>query len=96
MNATLDAVVDPLNMLIGDVQNLAKAVVAGRLDERGDETRHRGQFKEVVRGLNDLVEAVVDPINEIKRVMGAMSEGDLTQNVTKDYHGEFKVLKDAI
>ena len=28
--------------------------------------------------------------------MGAMSEGDLTQNVTKDYHGEFKVLKDAI
>ena len=96
VNATLDAVVDPLNMLIGDVQNLAKAVVAGRLDERGDETRHRGQFKEVVRGLNDLVEAVVDPINEIKRVMGAMSEGDLTQNVTKDYHGEFKVLKDAI
>ena len=41
VNATLDAVVDPLNMLIGDVQNLAKAVVAGRLDERGDETRHQ-------------------------------------------------------
>ena len=93
---SLGAMVSDANMLIGDVQSLAKAVVAGRLDERGDETRHRGQFKEVVRGLNDLVEAVVDPINEIKRVMGAMSEGDLTQNVTKDYHGEFKVLKDAI
>ncbi len=96
VNSTLDAVVDPLNVLISDVQNLAKAVVEGRLDERGNEARHRGQFKEVVSGLNELVEAIVDPINEIKRVMGAMSEGDLTQNVTKDYHGEFKVLKDAI
>lgn len=96
VNATLDAVVNPLNMLIGDVQSLAKAVVEGQLDERGDDTRHRGQFKEVVRGLNDLVEAVVDPINEIKRVMGALANGDLTQSISKDYRGEFKVLKDAI
>ncbi|MBS1207804.1 MAG: methyl-accepting chemotaxis sensory transducer [Proteobacteria bacterium] len=96
VNATLDAVVTPLNMLIGDVQNLAKAVVEGRLDQRGNETNHRGQFKEVVRGLNDLIEAVVDPINEIKRVMGAVAEGDLTQNISKDYRGEFKTLKDAI
>ena len=96
VNATLDAVVNPLSMLIGDVQNLAKAVVEGRLDERGDDTRHRGQFKEVVRGLNELVEAIVDPINEIKRVMGAMSNGDLTQSISKEYQGEFKALKEAI
>jgi methyl-accepting chemotaxis protein len=96
VNATLDAVVGPLNMLIGDVQGLVKACIAGRLDERGDETRHRGQFKEVVQGLNELVDAVVDPINEVKRVMGAMAGGDLTQSVKQEYQGEFKVLKDAI
>ena len=96
VNATLDAVVTPLNMLIADVQGLAQAVVAGRLTERGDESRHRGQFKEVVRGLNELVDAIVDPVNEIKRVMGAVSAGDLTQSIHQEYQGEFKVLKDAI
>ncbi len=96
VNATLDAVVNPLNMLIGDVQGLVKACIAGQLDERGDESRHRGQFKEVVRGLNELVDAVVDPINEVKRVMGALAGGDLTQSISQDYQGEFRVLKDAI
>ena len=96
VNATLDAVVTPLNMLIGDVQGLVKALIAGQLDERGDDSRHRGQFKEVVRGLNALVDAIADPINEVKRVMGALATGDLTQSITQDYQGEFRVLKDAI
>jgi len=96
VNATLDAVVTPLNMLIGDVQGLVKALIAGQLDERGDDSRHRGQFKEVVRGLNALVDAIADPINEVKRVMGALATGDLTQSINQDYKGEFKVLKDAI
>jgi methyl-accepting chemotaxis protein len=96
VNATLDAVVNPLNMLIGDVQGLTKSVIAGELSERSDSTRHRAQFKDVVEGLNKLVDAVVDPINEIKRVMGALSNGDLTQSISKEYQGEFKVLKDSI
>jgi methyl-accepting chemotaxis protein len=96
VNATLDAVVNPLNMLIGDVQGLVKACIAGQLDERGDDSRHRGQFREVVQGLNELVDAIVDPINEVKRVMGALAGGDLTQSISQDYQGEFRVLKDAI
>ena len=96
VNATLEAVVTPLKLLIGDVQNLAQAVVNGRLDERGNAEGHRGQFKEVVVGLNHLVDAVVDPVNEIKRVMSAMSAGDLTQSINKDYKGEFGALKEAI
>ncbi|MBP1627916.1 MAG: methyl-accepting chemotaxis sensory transducer, partial [Holophagaceae bacterium] len=96
VNATLDAVINPLSMLIDDVQSLAKAVVEGRLTERGDASRHRGQFREVVQGLNELVEAVVAPINEVKRVMGAMAGGDLTQTIKQEYQGEFRVLKDAI
>jgi methyl-accepting chemotaxis protein len=96
VNATLDSVVTPLQALIDDVQMLAKEGIAGRLDKRGDLSRHRGQFKEVVQGLNSLIEAIVGPINEIKRVMGALSTGDLTQSINQDYEGEFKALKDTI
>ncbi|MBS1231119.1 MAG: methyl-accepting chemotaxis sensory transducer, partial [Proteobacteria bacterium] len=49
-----------------------------------------------MQGLNELVDAIVDPINEVKRVMGALATGDLTQSISQDYQGEFRVLKDAI
>lgn len=66
------------------------------MNQRGDTARHRGQFREVVQGLNEVVEAIVAPVNEIKLVMGSMATGDLTQSVKREYQGEFKVLKDAI
>jgi methyl-accepting chemotaxis protein len=96
VNATLDSVVTPLQTLIDDVQALAKEGIAGKLDKRGDLSRHRGQFKEVVQGLNSLIEAIVSPIDEIKRVMVALSKGDLTQSINQEYEGEFKALKDTI
>ncbi len=96
VNATLDAVITPLNLLINDVQRLAASGIAGKLGERSDVSLHRGQFKEVVQSLNELIEAIVEPINEVKRVMGSLASGDLTQNIEKDYQGEFKELKSAI
>jgi methyl-accepting chemotaxis protein len=96
VNATLDAVTQPLNLLMTDVEGLVQAVTEGRLDERGDTQRHRGHFRELVQGLNGLVDAVLAPINDVKRVMGAMAGGDLTQYVEVEYQGEFKVLKEAI
>ena len=96
VNGTLDAIVTPLNLLIADIELLTGEVIAGCLSERGNVARHRGQFQEVLQGLNDLVDAVVAPISEAKRVMRALSSGDLTQNIEKEYQGEFKVLADAI
>ena len=96
VNATLDAVVTPLSLLINDVERLVKACIVGDLAQRGDAAQHRGQFKEVVQGMNELIEAIVNPINEVKHVMRALSTGDLTQCISTEYLGEFKVLKDAI
>ncbi|NGX14772.1 HAMP domain-containing protein, partial [Wenzhouxiangella sp. XN24] len=36
------------------------------------------------------------PVNEVKRVMVALSEGDLTQKIQGNYQGDFKVLQEAV
>ena len=92
LNTALDAV----NALVADAVMLAQAAVEGRLDTRADASRHQGDYRRIVQGVNSTLDAVIAPINEVKRVMVALSNGDLTQKITDDYAGDFLVLENAV
>jgi len=92
----LNACVDAVNSLVSDAAMLVAAAVAGKLATRADASRHQGDFRKVVAGVNDTLDNVVAPINEVRRIMGAMAEGDLTQTITTSYQGDFDELKNAI
>ena len=92
----LNACVDAVNALVADAAMLSTAAVAGKLETRADASRHQGDFRKVVAGVNDTLDNVVDPINEVRRIMGAMAGGDLTQTITTSYQGDFDELKNAI
>ena len=92
----LNACVDAVNALVTDAAMLSTAAVAGKLETRADASRHQGDFRKVVAGVNDTLDNVVDPINEVRRIMGAMAGGDLTQTITTSYQGDFDELKNAI
>ena len=92
----LNTCIDAVNALTEDAVMLSEAAVAGRLETRADASRHKGDYRRIVDGVNNTLDAVIGPINEIKRVMVALSQGDLTQQIDDDYAGDFKVLQDAV
>ena len=92
----LNACVDAVNSLVADAAMLAEAAKAGKLETRADAERHQGDFRKIVAGVNDTLDNVVGPINEVRRIMGAMAEGDMTQTITTHYQGDFDELKNAI
>jgi methyl-accepting chemotaxis protein len=49
--------------LIGDAQMLSKAAVEGKLATRADATKHQGDFRTIVEGMNDTLDAVIGPLN---------------------------------
>jgi len=51
-------------------------------------------FKQLGEGLNELLETTESGINDVVRVLGALSRSDLTQTITNDYAGSFGQLKD--
>jgi methyl-accepting chemotaxis protein len=53
---------EALNAMIADTLRLSEAAVNGRLDERADVSRHHGDYRKVMEGLNRTVEAVVEPL----------------------------------
>jgi methyl-accepting chemotaxis protein len=92
----LNVCVDAVNTLVADAKLLSAAAVAGKLDTRADASQHQGDFRKIVEGVNATLDAVVSPIQDVQRVMGAMEQGDMTQNIVKSYQGDFATLKDAI
>ena len=78
------------------VQNLIDGAVRGQLDQRIDASSYEGFMKNLSEGVNGLLDAVVDPLKEVKRVAASLSAGDLTQHMNGDYQGEFEVLSNSM
>lgn len=82
--------------LVQDVTMLADAGAAGHLDVRADAAQHDGDFRRIVEGINNTLDAVVHPLNEVGRVLGAVAVNDLSLDVRGNYQGQLKELKDNV
>ncbi len=96
INETIEQVRTNLKTLIADFDHLAKAAVEGRLSTRGDLAKHQGDFRKIVQGVNDTLNAVVEPLNEFGQVLDGLAAGDLTRTVIKEYAGDFQKLKNSV
>ena len=96
INDTIEQVRANLKFLISDFDHLAKAAVEGKLSTRGDLAKHQGDFRLIVKGVNDTLDAVVEPLNDFGVVLDGLAAGDLTKTVTKDFAGDFQKLKNSV
>jgi methyl-accepting chemotaxis protein len=96
INDTIEQVRTNIKGLIADTRLLAAAAADGNLDVRADGGKHLGDFRRIIEGVNATLDAIVEPINEVKRVMAAVEDGDLTQSIDGDYRGDFGVLQASV
>ena len=92
----LNQCVDAVNALAADANVLSKAAVEGKLATRADASRHQGDFRKIVEGVNDTLDSVIGPITEVQRVMAAMENGDLTTRIHNAYRGDLQKLQEAV
>ncbi|MGE0385469.1 MAG: methyl-accepting chemotaxis protein [Gammaproteobacteria bacterium] len=85
-----------LAAMLEDVDRLAAAGVAGRLQERADLSRHWGDFRGIVEGMNRTLDAIVAPLDEVTRVMQAFAGGDLDVRMQGEFAGQFATLSGAV
>jgi methyl-accepting chemotaxis protein len=85
-----------LKELINETTVLATAGKEGRLETRGNANGFEGGYRDLVKGVNDTLDAVIEPIRESLKILKAMSTGDLTVRVTGDYKGDHQILKNSI
>jgi len=79
--------------LIEDAKKLSEAAVAGNLAVRADSSRHEGDFKVVIDGVNATIDAIVDPLHIAANYIERISKGDIPQPLTQDLNGDFNEIK---
>jgi methyl-accepting chemotaxis protein len=87
---------DTLRQMMDETSRLTRAAKDGVLSTRGDVTRFQGGYREIIRGINDTLEAIVGPINEAARVLDRVARKDLTARVQGVYQGDLGKIKEAL
>jgi len=85
-----------IRALVADATLLSTAAVEGRLDTRADATKHQGDFRRIVEGVNDTLDGVIGPVNAVMASLSAMEQGDLTRTVNGEYRGKLLELRDMV
>jgi len=98
-----DRIRNNLNMLIYMMTALLKetkgqiqAVQEGRLNTRGNTENFAGDWRELIAGINRLTDAFVSPINMTAACIDRISKGDIPENITAEYKGDFNRIKDNL
>ncbi len=93
---SLNSCIDAMTGLLEETTSLILAGQEGKLDARGNAAAFKGSWGEMIRGINTMLDAILEPISEAKGVLEEMAKGDLTKKVTGNYKGDHALIKVAI
>jgi len=79
-----------------EIDNMVDAAAAGDFTKQITLDGKDGFFRKLSEGLNKLVETTEVGINDVLRTLSAMSRGDLTERITREYQGSFAQLKEDV
>jgi methyl-accepting chemotaxis protein len=77
----------------GEIDAVVGAATRGDFTKRVNVDGARGMLREMATKLNTLAGTVDEAIDDLARMLGALSKGDLNHRIDKDYLGRFGELK---
>uniref|UniRef100_UPI0011AED06F HAMP domain-containing protein n=1 Tax=Macromonas bipunctata TaxID=183670 RepID=UPI0011AED06F len=96
INDTIEQVRANINALVADASLLSQAAVQGKLATRADAGQHQGDFRKIVQGVNDTLDAVIGPLNVAAKYVELIALGDIPKPITDTYHGDFNTIKNNL
>jgi len=87
---------DAVKALIADMAILSQAAMDGKLATRADASRHQGDFRKIVQGVDDTLDSVIGPLNVAADYVARISNGDIPPEITDTYRGDFNMIKNNL
>jgi methyl-accepting chemotaxis protein len=83
-------------LVLQEIMRLVDASKDGRLHERGKATLFNGTDREIIQGVNEMLDAILLPIGEGNRVLAQISSGKIDELITATYKGDHEKMKLAV
>ncbi len=96
MKQAVNSVAAALQNMAMDVSVLVKAAVEGKLATRADASKHQGDYRKIVEGVNSTLDAVIGPLNVSAEYVDRISKGDIPPRITDNYNGDFNEIKNNL
>jgi methyl-accepting chemotaxis protein len=88
----LNKVRHSIAFLVGETKRLAAAGSEGNLSARGDDSSLKGVFSEVIEQFNQMLDAIVAPLDVASKYIQRMSNGDDLEILDNHYKGYFAIF----
>ena len=79
-----------------EIMDAISQIEEGNLSHRIDADAQKGDWQNIMGGLNNVLKTFGTPLAESSKVMDELSRGQLDVSVKGDYRGDFSILKNAI
>jgi len=89
-------VVDTIGLILSEAEKIIDANKNGNMDYRADFSNYKGAWKQLLEGMNSIIEVISQPLNESASVINSMAHGDFTPRIEGNYKGYYDSLKSNI
>ncbi len=96
MNKALDNLKNNLNVVNNEINTIVEGLAQGNVNVVADISKAEGEWKEMLKDLNAIVDSINDPIAEALDVLVEMEKGNLSARMNGEYNGIFGQIKESI
>ncbi|HET9959728.1 MAG TPA: methyl-accepting chemotaxis protein [Polyangiaceae bacterium] len=96
LSAEMAHAVGVLNALTKNLGELIVSTRAGHFSDRADGSKYAGGYRELLLGMNGLLDAVIEPVVEVNRVLERLAAKDLTVKARPGFAGDYAVMMNAL
>jgi methyl-accepting chemotaxis protein len=91
--ASYQRTVSAIQALARDAIFLSESATQGKLAARADADRHHGEYRRIIQGVNDTLDAITTPMNLACRYVEQIGKGETPAPITATYNGDFNAIK---
>src|SRR5208283_5153652 len=95
-NQKMDLLRGNLTSVIAQTTSLAQAAAAGRLATRAEGSKFAGDYRKIIEGFNETLDAVIGPLNVAADYVDKISKGAIPAKITDQYNGDFNEIKNNL
>ena len=92
----LNNCIDNIKALVTETEVLIKASADGQLSRRADVAKHQGDYRRILEGVNEMLDAILLPIGEGNRILAQISNGKIDELIAQTYKGDHEKMKQAV
>ena len=82
--------------IVKEIKLLTESAVNGKLSVRGDPDKINFEFREIVVGINNILNSLITPLNVAASYVDRISKGDIPSKIKEKYEGDFSLIKNNL